>query len=85
MAISRIANQKCFGAVEREQLVLARLPELADTIVSHARQHGRVTMGDMLRITGTSRNTLKEHFRKAVKQGYLKPHGTGKGAWYGLA
>jgi len=71
--------------VERERIVLAPLPELAVQIVEHARQHGRVTIGDMIRVTGASRNTLKEHFRRLVEQGHLKPYGTRKGAWYGLS
>lgn len=70
--------------VERESLAMPLLPELSAAIIDHARQHGRVTMGDMLRLTGTSRNTLKEHFRRVVKMGYVRQHGSGKGAWYGL-
>jgi len=43
-----------------------------------------VTIGDMIRVTGASRNTLKEHFRRLVALGHLKQHGTRKGTWYGL-
>lgn len=70
--------------VEREKIVLAALPALAVQIVEHARQHGRVTIGDMIRVTGASRNTLKEHFRRLVEQGHLKSYGARKGAWYGF-
>ena len=70
--------------VEREKLVIAALPETAVQIIDHARQHGRVTIGDMIRVTGTSRNTLKEHFRRLVAQGHLQQHGSGKGTWYAL-
>jgi len=71
--------------VEREKLMVAALPELAAQILDHARNHGRVTMGDMIRLTGVSRNTLKEHFRKLVENGHLVRHGTGKGSWYALS
>ena len=70
--------------VEREKLVMASLPDLALQIVDHARQHGRVTIGEMIRLSGVSRNTLKEHFRKLVAQGHLTRHGSGKGSWYAL-
>lgn len=70
--------------MEREKLIMAALPELAAQIIDHARQHGRVTMGEMIRATGVSRNTLKEHFRLLVGQGHIKLHGTGKGSWYAL-
>jgi Fic family protein len=68
--------------VEREKLVLATLPELAVRIVEHARNHGRVTIGDAVRFTGASRNTLKDHFRRLVEQGHLVRRGSGKGSWY---
>lgn len=68
--------------VEREKLVIAALPELAVRIIDRVRQHGRVTISDMLRSTNASRNTLKEHFRRLVKQGVLKRQGAGKATWY---
>ena len=70
--------------VEREKLVMGTLPELAVQIIDHTRQHGRVTMGEAIRVTGASRNTLKEHFRRLLEQGHLVRHGTGKATWYAL-
>ena len=70
------------GKVEREKLAMATLPELSMQILEQARATGRVTMGDMVRITEASRNTLKEHFRRLVEQGHLVQHGSGKGTWY---
>jgi Fic family protein len=76
----RRLNQK----IEREKLVLAPLPELSLQIVEFAREHGRVTMGDVIRLTGASRNTLKQHFRALVDRGHLNHHGRGRGVWYEL-
>lgn len=70
--------------VEREQIVLASLPDLSLQIVEFAREHGRVTMGDAIRLTGGNRNTLKEHFRALLQRGHLSQHGSGRGAWYEL-
>ena len=70
--------------VETEKLMMATLPELAVQIINHARHHGRVTIGDIIRVTGASRNTLKEHFRRLIEQGHLARHGTGKATWYAL-
>ncbi|MBP9094050.1 Fic family protein [bacterium] len=70
--------------VEREKIVLADLPELAVKILDYARDHGRVTMRDMVRTSGASGNTLKEHFRKLVKKKLLVQHGAGRATWYGL-
>jgi len=70
--------------VEREKIVLATMPELSLRIIEHAREHGRVTISDIVRLTGTSRNTLKQHFRQLVAQRHLRLHGSGRGAWYAL-
>jgi Fic family protein len=71
--------------VEQERFVLATLPELSMRIVDFAREHGRVTISEAERLTGTSRNTLKQHFRALVAQGHLALHGSGRGAWYALS
>lgn len=70
--------------VEREKLVLAALPELSLQIVEFAREHGRVTIGDAIKLTGASRNTLKQHFRALVERGHLNQRGSGRGVWYEL-
>lgn len=70
--------------VEREKLVLAALPELSLQIVEFAREHGRITMGDAIRLTGGNRNTLKQHFRALVDSGTLSQQGAGRGVWYQL-
>lgn len=70
--------------VEREKLVLATLPELSLQIVEFAREHGRVTMADAVKLTQANRNTLKQHFRNLVARRHLQLRGSGRGAWYGL-
>ncbi len=70
--------------VEREKIVLATLPELSLQIVEFAREHGRVTMADAVKLTEANRNTLKQHFRNLVTKGHLQQQGSGRGVWYGL-
>jgi Fic family protein len=70
--------------VEREKIVLAAMPELQLQIVEFAREHGRVTIGDAIKLTEASRNTLKQHFRTLVERGTLNQHGSGRGVWYDL-
>ena len=70
--------------VERERIVLTSLPALAVKILDYARDQGRVTMGDMVRTTGASKNTLKEHFRNLVEKKHLVMRGGGRSTWYGL-
>ena len=69
--------------VEREKIVLAALPELSLQIVEFAREHGRVTMADAVKLTEANRNTLKQHFRNLVARRHLRQQGSGRGVWYG--
>lgn len=70
--------------VEREKLVLAVLPELSLAIIEFVREHGRITMGEAIKLTDASRNTLKQHFRSLVERGHLNKQGGGRGVWYEL-
>lgn len=68
--------------MEQEHIVMAALPELSLQILNYAREHGRVTVKDMVILTGVSRNTLKEHFRRLISNGQLDMRGKGRGTWY---
>jgi Fic family protein len=71
--------------MDREKLLLSALPQISVQILEQAREHGRVTVGEMVILTGISRNTLKEHFRSLTEKGHLTLYGKGRGAWYGLS
>ena len=68
--------------MEQEHIVMAALPELSSQILNYAREHGRVTVKDMVILTGVSRNTLKELFRRLIANGQLDMRGKGRGTWY---
>ncbi|MDR2209602.1 MAG: Fic family protein [Azoarcus sp.] len=70
--------------VERERIVLGTLPELSLQIVEFTREHGRITMAEAIKLTGSNRNTLKQHLRDLVERKHLEQHGSGRGVWYGL-
>jgi len=78
-------KQRLERKMDRERVMLAAIPELSILILELAREHGRVTMAEAVRVSGTSRNTIKEHLRTLVAQGHLALHGAGRGAWYALA
>lgn len=71
--------------IEREKLVLSSLPELSLRILDHAREHGRVSVGDIIKLTGASRNTLKVQFKQLVAKGHLTKQGGGRSTSYILA
>ena len=71
--------------IEREKLVVSSLPDHSVQILDHVRDHGRVSIGEIAKLTGVSRNTLKEHFRQLVEKGYLAKQGGGRSTWYVLS
>ena len=73
------------GKIEREHLLLGAVPELSARILELARNHGRVTVADVAKTTGASRNTIKDHFAALTKAGRLTRHGAGRGTWYNLS
>ena len=77
-------KRRLAAKVEREKLTLTALNELALKILDHARDHGRVATGDMVRTFGTSPNTLKATFATLVEKGLLVRHGGGRSTWYRL-
>ena len=77
----RVLDEK----IRREKILLDSLPPLSLEILDIARTQGRVTVGGAARLTGTSRNTVKDHVRRLVETGHLARHGAGRGTWYALA
>ena len=76
--------QRLRDKVERERMLLDKLPELSIQILDYLKAHGSITIGDAVTITGANRNTLKLHFKSLLKKGFIKLHGRGRGAWYNL-
>ena len=71
--------------IERENLLVGRLPELSVRILELAGEHGRVTNAQLVEWTGANRNTLKKHLQALVAANHLARNGTGKGTWYSRA
>ncbi|MES9827089.1 MAG: DUF977 family protein [Candidatus Thiodiazotropha sp.] len=68
--------------IAREKILLDKLPELSVQILELAKAHGRLTIGQIVEITGANRNTVKKHLQILVAAGHLTQHGIGKGTWY---
>ena len=70
--------------IERERVLLGDLPELSVRILELCRERGRVTISEIAKITGASRNTIKDHVTALANKGHLIRHGAGRGTWYTL-
>jgi Fic family protein len=68
--------------VESEQHLY--LPELSSHILQYIREHGRMTIGNMVDFSQANRNTLKKHLAELVKDRYILKHGKGRATWYTL-
>lgn len=68
--------------LDREKLLLTRLPELPQQILEIAKSKGRITVREIVALTNANRNTVKKHIESLTKAGFLEQHGAGKGSWY---
>lgn len=71
--------------VERENLMRASMPELAVTILELAIEHGGISIGEAVSITGAARGTVKKRLADLVDRGHLKLVGQGRAARYVVA
>lgn len=80
----RQQKQKLEIKLEREKLLLGKMPELSLQILELTKSRGRATISDIVVLTGANRNTIKKHLESLVEIKQLYKHGTGKGTWYAL-
>ena len=78
----RAQKRRLETKVQIELPEVASIPRVAILILDYVRQHGRVTVAEMVAATGISRNTLKDHFFQLVANRRLILHGSGRASWY---
>lgn len=61
---------------------LTRLAPLSRDLLQLARERGRLTVRDAVKLSGANRNTIKRHLRELVRRGMLHQEGQAKGTWY---
>jgi Fic family protein len=69
--------------IERERIVMGALPELSLQIIDAIKERGRITIGEIVNLTGANRNTVKKHLASLVAGRHISQQGVGKGTWYG--
>ena len=78
-------KEKLAARIKRERIIIGELPTLSVEILEIAREHGRVTVNDAVKVTQASRNTIKDHIKALHSNGLIERHGAGRGTWYSLA
>lgn len=76
-------KQRLDKKIKREHIIMDTLPELSLQIIEATKERGRITIGEVVRLTGANRNTVKKHLAALVAAKHITQHGTGKGTWYG--
>ncbi len=77
-------KQRLEAKIERERILASALPELSAQILELAKEHGRLTVSQVVQMTGANRNTVKKHLQSLVAAQHLAQHGKGKGTWYAM-
>lgn len=68
--------------LEREKILLKKLPALSQQIVELLALHGRLGISEIAALTEANRNTLKKALAKLVRENYIVKNGRGKASWY---
>ncbi|MGI9504480.1 MAG: Fic family protein, partial [Geminicoccaceae bacterium] len=77
-------KKKLEQKMEREHALHDALPLLAVQILDLVREHGRMTTGEIEKLTGESHGTIKLRLKKLVEQRHLVRYGQGRSTWYAL-
>ncbi len=70
--------------VDREKIASPDISGLSAEIVTLLHEHGRLTIGEIEKMSGANRNTLKMHVSKLVASKNIARFGQGKATWYAL-
>lgn len=70
--------------LQREHILAQALPPLSLTILKLLREHERLTIAELERLTGANRNTLKVRLRELTQTQRIAKHGQARATWYAL-
>jgi Fic family protein len=80
--MSLVTQKEALAQKVNQERLMTSLSELDERILELARQHGRLSLAQAVRMTSANRNTLKAHFRNLVEAGHMRLRGRGRGSWY---
>lgn len=60
------------------------LPPLSIEVLTHLSAHTRLTISQLVALTGANQNTLKVRLRELVNEGRIQRHGKARATWYSL-
>ena len=66
----------------KKERSLMSLPKLSKQIVIALKDHGKLSLSDIVKLTRANRNTVKSHVFRLVKEKQIQKEGQGKGTVY---
>jgi Fic family protein len=70
--------------LEREKIMRSSLPQLSVSILELAKEHGRITTGEIENYTQASRSTIKARINELISMKKIARNGKGRSTWYSL-
>ncbi len=67
--------------LEKEK-ALVSLPKLSEQIMISLKEHGKLSLSEIVKMTEANRNTVKSHLFKLIENKQIQKEGTGKGTVY---
>lgn len=75
-------KKKLEAKIKRERIMVDTLPDLSVQILELVKQHGKVSVSQIVKATEANRNTIKKHLQSLVASQHLLQMGKGRGTWY---
>ena len=70
--------------IEREKKLAIDLPKASTLIIRLIEEHGKLSVGQIVSLTGINRNSVKKHLQALVKAKHIEKHGKGRATGYTL-
>ncbi len=82
--LQRLVTQKrnLQEKIEREQTLRLHVSDYAATLLSLIEEHGKLSLSELVYLTGFNKNTTKKHVQELVKKQQVIMHGKARATWY---
>lgn len=73
-----------YDRLQDKESEIGNLPALSERIMVLFKEHQRLQMKEIIKLTRGRRATIKLRLSELLEAGYLRRHGQGRGTWYSL-
>lgn len=68
--------------IEREQNLNLHVSDYAATLLGLIQEHGKLSLSELVQLTGFNKHTTKKHVQELVKKQQIIMHGKARATWY---